>query len=102
MGEEDLIVDDEIVAVPAGYYPEYTWASVGTGSATTPATTITANPSISVNSAGLITATASASQNITPTVTSGWIQAGTAGTVTVSGSNTQQLTTKGATAITPT
>ena len=67
------------------------------GSASTPATTITANPSISVSSSGLITATASASQNITPTVSAGYVSSGTAGTVTVSGSKTQQLTTKGST-----
>lgn len=67
------------------------------GSATTPATTITANPSISVNASGLITATASASQSVTPTVSAGYVSTGTSGTVTVSGSNTQQLTTLGAT-----
>ena len=67
------------------------------GSATTPATTITANPSISVNSSGLITATASASQSITPTVSAGYVSTGTSGTVTVSGSKTQQLTALGAT-----
>lgn len=67
------------------------------GSASTPATTITANPSISVNTSGLITATTSVSQEIIPTVSAGYISAGTSGTVTVSGSNTQQLTTLGAT-----
>lgn len=72
------------------------------GSATTPATTITANPSISVNSSGLITATASASQSVTPTVSAGYVSSGTAGTITVSGSNTEQLTTQAATTITPT
>ena len=72
------------------------------GSATTPATTVTANPSISVNSSGLITATASASQSVTPTVSAGYVSAGTAGTITVSGSNTQQLTTQAAKTVTPT
>lgn len=72
-------------------------AAVQSGSAATPATTITANPSISVSSTGLITATASATQSITPTVTEGYVSSGTAGTVTVSGSKTQQLTAKGAT-----
>ena len=72
------------------------------GSATTPATTITANPTISVSSGGLITATASASKSITPTVEPGYVENGTAGTVTVSGSSTQQLTTQAATTITPT
>lgn len=62
------------------------------GSATTPATSITANPSISVSSSGLITASVSASQSVTPTVSAGYVSSGTAGTVSVSGSNTSQLT----------
>ena len=61
------------------------------GSAATPATTITANPSISVSSGGLITASVSASQSVTPTVSAGYVSSGTAGTITVSGSATQQL-----------
>lgn len=80
----------------------YTKPTPAAGSATTPATTITANPSISVSNSGLITATASASKSITPTVVAGYVSAGTAGTVTVSGSNTQQLTTKAAATYTPT
>ena len=73
------------------------------GSATTPATTITANPTISVNSStGLITATASASQSVSPTVSAGYVSSGTAGTITVSGSNTSQLSTQAGTTITPT
>lgn len=75
----------------------YASASVASGSATTPTTSITANPSISVSSSGLITATASASKSITPSVSAGYVSSGTAGTVSVSGSNTQQLTAKGAT-----
>lgn len=75
--------------------------AVASGSATTPATSITANPSISVSSGGLITATASASKSVTPTVSAGYISSGTAGTVTVSGSNTQQLTTQAAQTIYP-
>ena len=72
------------------------------GSATTPTTTITANPSINVNnSTGLITATVSGSQSITPIVSAGYVSAGTAGTVSVSGSNTSQLTTKSAQTYTP-
>lgn len=76
--------------------------SIPSGSATTPATTITANPSISVSSGGLITATASATQSVTPTVSEGYISSGTAGTVTVSGSNTEQLSTQAGTTIAPT
>ena len=62
------------------------------GSATTPATTITANPTITISSAGLITATVSSSKNITPTVNAGYVSTGTTGTVTASGSATNQMT----------
>lgn len=64
------------------------------GSAKTPATTITANPTISVNSSGLITATVSKTQSVTPTVSTGWVSSGTAGNITVSGSGTEQLTVR--------
>ena len=77
--------------------------SMSVGSAATPATSITANPSISVNSTtGLITATASASKSVTPTVSAGYVSSGTAGTITVSGSNTSQLSTQSAVTATPT
>ena len=98
----DLVVSGDTVTAPSGYYANNASASVASGSATTPATTITANPSISVSASGLITATASASQSITPQVTAGYVSSGTAGTVSVSGSKTQQLSTQGATTITPT
>lgn len=72
------------------------------GSASTPATTITANPTISVSSGGLITASVSGSQSVTPTVSAGYVSSGTAGTVSVSGSETSQLDTQAAQTITPT
>lgn len=62
------------------------------GSATTPATTITANPTISVSESGLITASVSKTQGVTPSVTAGYVASGTSGTITVNGSNTNQLT----------
>lgn len=93
----DLTASGATVTVPAGYYASQATKSVASGSATTPATTITANPTITVNSSGLITATTSTSQNVTPTVSAGYVSSGTAGKITVSGSKTQQLTTKGAT-----
>lgn len=79
----------------------YESVSVPSGSATTPATTITANPTVSVNSSGLITATVSKTQNVTPTVSAGYVSSGTAGTITVSGSGTSQLTTQAAQTIHP-
>jgi len=79
----------------------YASASVAAGSATTPTTTIAANPTISVNDNGLITASVSGSKSVTPTVSAGYISSGTSGNVSVSGSNTKQLTTQGATTIAP-
>ena len=85
---------------PTGY--AYSPVVVPSGSATTPSTSITANPSISVNSStGVITATTSTSKSVTPTVSSGYVTSGTSGTVSVSGSNTSQLSTQSATTITP-
>ena len=98
----DLIVSGATVTAPVGFYESAASASIVSGSATTPATTITANPTISVGSDGKITATTSASQDVTPTVSAGYVSAGTAGTITVSGSNTSQLTTQAAKTVTPT
>ena len=89
----DMTVSGATVTVPAGYYASDMTKTIATGSASTPASTITANPTISVSATGLVTVTASSSQSITPTVTPGYIAQGTAGTVTVKGSNTKQLDT---------
>lgn len=73
------------------------------GSATTPATTITSNPTIGINSnTGIVTASNNKTQSVTPTVSAGYVSSGTAGTITVDGSHTMQLTTKAATTYTPT
>ena len=98
----DLTAIGDTVTAPAGYYPSSASKAVASGSASTPATNITANPSISVDSDGLISASVSASQSVTPTVSEGYVSSGTAGTISVSGSNTEQLDTQGATTITPT
>lgn len=98
----DLTASGDTITAPAGYYASSASKAVSSGSASTPATTITANPTISVSSGGLITASVSASQSVTPTVSAGYVSSGTAGTVSVSGSNTSQLTTQAAQTITPT
>ena len=72
------------------------------GSATTPDTTITANPTLSINSStGVVTGTVSTTKSVTPTVSAGYISTGSAGTMTVSGSNTLSLSTQAAQTITP-
>ena len=97
----DLTQSGATITAPAGFYSQAASKSVPSGSASTPATSITANPSITVGSDGLITASVSGSQSVTPSVSAGYVSAGTAGTVSVSGSATEQLTTKGAASILP-
>lgn len=99
--ESDLTASGSKVIVPSGYYATTASKAIAAGSATTPATTITANPGITVSASGLITATNSKTQNVTPTVTAGYVSAGTSGTITVNGSNTSQLSTLAATTYTP-
>lgn len=73
-----------------------------TGSVTIPATTITATPSISVDSSGLISTSVSTSATVVANVTAGYVSTGTSRAITVNGSNTSQLSTQAATTITPT
>lgn len=98
----NMTVSGATVTAPAGYYASSASKSVASGSAQTPATTITATPSLSINnSTGVVTATVSTSQNVTPTVSAGYVSSGTAGTVTVSGSDTLELNVQAAATITP-
>ena len=75
----DLTVNGATVSVPAGHYPSAASKSV--------ATATQATPSVSINSSGLITASA--------TQTAGYVTAGTK-------KGTKQLTTQAAKTITPT
>lgn len=98
----DLSASGDTVTAPAGYYASSASKSVASGSAATPATTITATPTISVNSStGVITASVSASQSVTPTVSAGYVSAGAAGTITASGSDTEQMSVQAAQTIHP-
>lgn len=99
----DLTASGATVTVPSGYYETSASKSIASGSATTPATTISVTPTISLNtSTGIITASVSDSQGVTPTVSAGYVSSGTSGTITVSGSDTEQLTVQGAQTIIPT
>lgn len=98
----DLLSSGPAVTAPAGYYANNASKAVASGSAATPATTITATPTISVNSStGVITASVSASQSVTPTVSAGYVSSGTPGAITASGSDTEQMTTQAAQTIHP-
>ena len=93
----NMSVSGATVTAQAGYYASNQSKSVASGSATTPATTISVAPSISIDSDGIITASNNGSKSVTPTVSAGYVSAGTAGTITVNGSNTKQMTVKAAT-----
>lgn len=92
----DLTVSGATVTVPAGNYAEQATKSVASGSATAPA-------SISGSSATLTTGsntiTLTKSVSVTPTVSAGYVSAGTAGDASVS--LTASVTTKAAATITP-
>ena len=80
----------------------YATVLIAGGTATTPTKTITANPTLSLNSStGVVTANVTGSSSVTPTVSAGYVSSGTGGTISVSGSSTYQLTTQAAQTITP-
>lgn len=98
----DLSASGSVVSVPSGYYAATASKAISAGSATTPATTISVTPSVSLNSAtGVITVTAAGSSSITPSISAGYVSTGVAGAVSVNGSNTYSLTSKSAQTYTP-
>ena len=88
-----LSASGNTVTASAGYYEDPVSQTVQSGIATVTGS-VTADPFISVDSNGLITATISASEPLTPTVTEGYITQGTSGSVSVNGSGTRQLPTR--------
>jgi hypothetical protein len=93
----DLTVSGATVSVPAGYYAAAASKSVATGSATGPLTVSSTGASVSTGN-NILTLTKN-SVSITPSVTAGYISAGTASSSTVS--LTASVTIKGATTYTP-
>ena len=76
--------------------------NVQAGSAATPNTAITANPTLNVDSStGVVTANVSATESVSPVISPGFVSAGAAGTVSVSGSKTLELPTQAAQTIVP-
>lgn len=91
--QSSLSASGNTVTASAGYYENNVSQTVQSGTATVTGS-ITADPFISVDSNGLITATVSASEPLTPTVSEGYITQGTSGSVSVNGSGTKQLPTR--------
>ncbi len=98
----DLTVSGATVTAPAGYYAEAASKSVAVGSVSVEDATATANPTITVSTVGLISASYQKTVTVTPSVTEGYVTGGESGSVTVSGSKTYQLSIQSAKTVTPT
>lgn len=92
----DLTASGATVTAPAGFYSASASKSVASGSATAPATISGSSASVST---GTNTLTLSKTISVTPSVTAGYVSAGTAGNASVS--LTASVTTKAAATITP-
>lgn len=92
----DISASGDTVTVPAGYYASQQTKAVASGSATAPATISGTSASLSTSSNTL---TLSKTISVTPTVSAGYVSAGTAGNSSVS--LTASVTTKGAATYTP-
>lgn len=92
----DLTASGATVTAPAGFYSAAASKSVASGSATAPATISGTSATVST---GSNTLTLTKTISVTPTVTAGYVSAGTAGNASVS--LTASVTTKAAATITP-
>lgn len=97
-----LLVSGATVTAEAGWYETNVSKAVASGSVAVTSSTATATPSISVSTAGVITAAVSGSKSVGATVTTGYVSSASSGTVTITGSTTSALTTTAGTHITPT
>lgn len=93
---DDLTVSGATVTAPAGFYGAAASKSVVSGSATAPASISGTSASVST---GSNTLTLSKTVSVTPSVSAGYVSAGTAGNSSVS--LTATVTTKAAATITP-
>ena len=85
---------DDTITIGPGWFGSTTSISIAAGSARTPATSITQNPTFELTTAtGAITASYEKSQSITPSVTPGYVSEGTSGIVYVSGNSSMTLPT---------
>ena len=94
----DLTASGNTVSVPAGYYESAASKAIAGGAVNMPSMSITANPSITIDSStGLVSSAVSSPTNaIVPTITAGYVGPASfsAGNVAVSGSATSQLTVR--------
>ena len=93
---DDLTVSGATVTAPAGFYASNASKTIASGSATPPATISGSSATVST---GTNTITLSKTVSVTPTVSAGYVSAGTAGNADVS--LTASVTTKAAATYTP-
>ena len=92
----DLTASGATVTVPAGYYSSQATKSISNGSATAPASISGSSATVSTGTNAL---TLTKTVRVTPSVSAGYVSAGTAGNSSVS--LTASVTTKAAAIITP-
>lgn len=92
----DLTASGATVTVPAGYYSSQATKSVSSGSATAPASISGSSATVSTGTNAL---TLTKTVSVTPSVSAGYVSAGTAGNSSVS--LTASIATKAAATITP-
>lgn len=92
----DLTASGATVTVPTGYYSSQATKSVSSGSATAPASISGSSATVST---GTNTLTLTKTVSVTPSVSAGYVSAGTAGNSSVN--LTASVTTKAAATITP-
>ena len=97
----DLTASGDTVTAPAGNYASSASKSVAAGSVSVDEVIIESDPTISVDSSGLITASYSDTGEATASVTPGYVSSANSGTYSVSGSSTRQLATQAAQTIHP-
>lgn len=100
---DDLVATGNLVNVPAGFYEENCGKEIAYGAVAVPSVNIEAHPVVTTDSNGLILASVSESESVSPAVTNGYVTAeqGHAGTITFAGTASSQLSTQGATSIHP-
>lgn len=96
----DLTVQGALVTAPAGYYASD--AAKMIGNATLQTLNVTSNPTLAVDSSGLVTATVSGNTMKQPVASNGYAKTTDAVQVKTTGSGTLQLDTVAGATITPT
>lgn len=100
----NVVIDGREITVRSGYYSTSVTKYVTAGLVNVPNQSATVSPSLSVSNSGLISTYINTGVPINIGVAEGYVTSGSvvSGGMTVSGSNSLQLTTKGATTFTPT